>query len=132
MLGLGRTSHRKDMDPSYQNSKWLVQRTTQLGPIGISLGQNSLISDKKFLNRYGYTSKNSTEDGTLKISLYDVAICNEMYPNIERDDMSMICRTRCCPFAMENFFKTRQNFACKHVLNSRPFDNFPAFNIYMQ
>ena len=51
MLGLGRTSHRKDMDQSYQNSKWLVQRTTQLGPIGISLGQNSLISDKKLISK---------------------------------------------------------------------------------
>ena len=55
MLGLSRTSHWKDMDPGYKYSKWFAQRTTQLGPIGISLrvcwAQNSLISDKKLTSK---------------------------------------------------------------------------------
>ena len=54
-LDLSRTSHLKDMEPGYKYSKWFVQRTTQLGPIGISLrvcwAQNSLISDKKLTSK---------------------------------------------------------------------------------
>ena len=55
MLGLSRTPYWKDMDPGYKYAKWFVQRTTPLGPIGISLSvcwaQNSLISDKKLTSK---------------------------------------------------------------------------------
>ena len=96
MLGLSRTSHWKDMDPGYKYSKWFAQRTTQLGPIGISLrvcwAQNSLISDKKLTSKSLRIQdpKNSAEDGTLKGRIVEINTKIVMYQRSESNDAKIV------------------------------------------